>query len=133
MRPLLHHLPADYIHEEVYTGVGGGTPRVYPPWTPLTSRPFPGYVCPVEILYLSCIDVKSSSSRSYNHRRNHYEIQDSRKAQKNKRQDIKQDQKKITGGNETANDISKEVEIFPANTTCTIPPFPDPGKLSSCY
>ena len=40
---------------------------------------------------------------------------------------------KITGGNETANDISKEVEIFPANTTCTIPPFPDPGKLSSCY
>ena len=34
----------------------------------------------------------------------------------------------ITGGSEPKTDI----EVFPANTSCTIPSFPPPGKLSSC-
>ena len=34
----------------------------------------------------------------------------------------------ITGGN----DARTDVEVFPAKASCTIPPFPSPGKLSSC-
>ena len=34
----------------------------------------------------------------------------------------------ITGGSPPKTDV----EVFPANTSCTIPPFPSPGKLSSC-
>ena len=34
----------------------------------------------------------------------------------------------ITGGGR----IYTDIEIFPANTSCTIPPFPSSGKLSSC-
>ena len=34
----------------------------------------------------------------------------------------------ITGGS-----VDEDAEVFPANANCKIPPFPSPGKLSSCF
>ena len=36
----------------------------------------------------------------------------------------------ITGG--AGAGTNTDIEVFPAKGTCTIPPFPPPGKLSSC-